>query len=366
MDYWNRVRQKMLAFARALIVAFEDLYRAQRPDGRSLTALGDEVLSLIAQAPALPPRLADRFERQEGGVKTWTGPFSSFVRQFFMNNMAERQSHTAFLMRMNLKEAIAQLPTSHKAFADILQVEPDVLGMQFLDGQETEVYSYLADVLDYACEGPPQHTNNLRQAIRQWHDSRDASFAARVREILAPLDQEGMTFLYPTRMIEESALTGVCIGFEIIDFEEMLAQIVRVCDAFASSNLDSTFLYLVPTVNRQLYGSVVRIAFETLRLLFAGEPANGIYPVQPPGGLTAVLPGLDLTPLPEAALVSQLVDVAAVLITERNKLFFAESKLDSSNMNSDLVRCTGVVSSGATWQLLARRATHAQSTPADS
>jgi len=277
MHHWNRVRQKMLAFARALIVAFEGLYRAQRPDGRSLTALGDEVLSLIAQAPALPPRLADRFERQEGGVKTWTGTFSSFVRQFFMHNMAERQSHTAFLMCMNLKEAIAQLPTSHKAFADILQAEPDVLGMQSLDGQETEVYSHLADVLDYACEGPPQRTNNLRQAIRQWHESRDASFAARVREILAPLDQGGMTFLYPTRVIEEPALTGVCIGFEIIDFEEMLTQIVLVCDAFASSNLDSTFLYLVPTVNRQLYGSVVRIAFETLRLLFAGEPANGIF-----------------------------------------------------------------------------------------
>jgi hypothetical protein len=46
--------------------------------------------------------------------------------------------------------------------------------------------------------------------------------------------------------------------------------------------------------------------------------------------LTAVLPDLDLTPLPEAALVYQLVDLAAVLVTERHRLFFARSKLDSS------------------------------------
>jgi hypothetical protein len=74
----------------------------------------------------------------------------------------------------------------------------------------------------------------------------------------------------------------------------------------------------------------MRIAFETLRLLFAGEPANRIYPVEPHEGLTAVLPDLDLTPLSEAALVSQLVDLAGVLVTERNRLFFARSKLDSS------------------------------------
>lgn len=46
--------------------------------------------------------------------------------------------------------------------------------------------------------------------------------------------------------------------------------------------------------------------------------------------MTAVLPDLDLTPLPEAALVSQLVELAAILVTERNRLFFARSKLDSS------------------------------------
>jgi hypothetical protein len=330
IDHWKRVRQKMLAFARALIAAFEDLYRGQRPDSRSLTALGDEVLSLIAQAPTLPPRLADRFKRQEGDVKTWAGSFSSFVRQFFIHNMADRQSQTAFLMRMNLKEATTQLPTSHRAFADIFLVESDVLGMQSLDGQETEAYSHLMDVLDYSCKETPQPTNNLPQSIRQWHESRNASFAVRVRKILASLEQEGMTFLYPTRVIEEPAVTGVCIGFEIIDFEEMLTQVVLICNAFASSNLDSTFLYLVPTVNRQLCGSVVRMTFETLRSLFAGQPTNGNYPVEPPEGLTAVLPDLHLTPLPEPALVSQLVDLAAVLVTERNRLFFARSKLDSS------------------------------------
>jgi hypothetical protein len=92
------------------------------------------------------------------------------------------------------------------------------------------------------------------------------------------------------------------------------------------------FLYLVPTVHGHQYGSLVkRVGRDTLQRLAVGEEVQGgVYPVQPPEGLYNVLPSLDPAPLPDVALVQHLGEIQAHLVMERNRLYFARSRLDTN------------------------------------
>lgn len=329
IEHWAKVRKKMLAFVRSVIAVYEDVYRGRQSDQQLMKALATEVDGLCKRAPDLPVRLSQLFQEQQKSINTWLSSAHSFIQQFFQHDTNDGQQQMSRLMRHNLKDAIKKLPAMHQAFAAILQVEVDHADMQSMDDQELATYPYLADILDYWFATPAQHVPNLRRSIQQWREEQRATAMAQVRESLARLDQAGMTFVYPTALLDEHPLTGLCIGYEVIDFEQMHIQIELICRLIVLLDLDYTFLYLVPLVNKQIAGSIVRIGRDKLPKLLAGEVTDGIYPVPAPQGLAIVLPNFDLELPADAHLVYQLGVLLAAFMKERNKLFFAETKLNA-------------------------------------
>ncbi len=74
---------------------------------------------------------------------------------------------------------------------------------------------------------------------------------------------------------------------------------------------------------------LTRVGRDTLQKLLAGEAIqSGVYPVQPPDGFHDVLPDLIPMPLPDVALVQNLAEIRTRPVMERNRLFYARSKLD--------------------------------------
>jgi hypothetical protein len=338
IEHWAKVRKKMLAFVRSVIAVYEDVYQGRQSDQQPMKALAVEVDALCKHAPDLPVRLAQLFEEQQKSINTWLSSAHSFVQQFFQHDPNNGQQQMSHLMRHNLKDAIKKLPEMHQAFAAILQVEVDHAAMPAMDKQEVEVYSYLADILDYWFAVPTQRVPNLRRSIQQWREQQRTTAMAQVQENLAPLNQAGMTFLYPTVLLDEHPLTGLCIAYEVMDFEQIPIQLEIICRVIVSLDFNYTFLYLIPVVNKHLAGSIARIGRDTLPKLLAGETTDGVYPVPPPQGLTLVLPDLNLELLDDAKLVYQLGVLLAAFMMERNKLFFAETKLDSQIEEESLLK----------------------------
>lgn len=337
-QHWYNLRRTTLRLARTLISQYEGVHKGRQFNTRQSQSLAAELESLYQQAPKLPVRLAGQFHKQEKAITDWSSSMLNFLQQSFQHAPHDSQDRQSFLMRYNLKDAIKKLPALHQAFTDFLGVEPDHFDMAALDSQESATYLYLADIIDYWFEGQQQQrVPNLRATVRRWKEAQGRAFAVKVRESLAPLARVGMTFLYPTGPLDEHPLTGVSIGYEVLDFEKQAEQVGYIGVTIASLELAYDFLYLVPSVRRhQLSPLITRVGRDTLRRLAAGEEAQGgVYPMRPPEGLYTVLPDLDPTPLPDVALVHRLGEVQRSLVMERSRLYFARSRLDADVREQD-------------------------------
>jgi hypothetical protein len=332
-QHWYNLRHKTIEFSRTLVGTYENIYRGRRFSSSQLEPLASELDFLYRQAPHLPARLVSRFGLQQRVIDGWSSSMLAFLQQFLQHNPEDPQNQQSVLMRYNLKDAIKKLLAMHRAFAEIFQAEIDHFNMRTLDSQESMTYPYLADILDYWFEGHRQHVHNLRATLQRWREAKKRSFASRIREGLAPLAKTGMQFLYPSGPLDEHPLTGLCLGYEVLDFERQFEQVGLIGVTIASLDLSYDFLYLVPTVRRHQYGVMAtRIGRDTLQRVVSGETVqSGVYPVRPPEGLYAILPDLVPTALPEVALVQRLGEVQGHLTVERNKLYFARSRLDPNN-----------------------------------
>ncbi len=327
---WHTLRHKTLSFVRALITFFERLYQGQRALGREIDAGIIEVDKLFRQSPELPTRLATVYKPQQKAINDWAASMHAFLQQLAEHDPHDMQNHPAFLMRLNLKQAIQKLPAMQQAFDAIFQVEVDHFTMRALDQQEAETYQYLRDILVFWFGSQQRHVTSVRQAIQEWQTVEWSKYAAKVAASLAPLAEVGMSYVYPTKPLDEHYYDSICIGYGVMDFQQQLLQLEIICRTIATLDITYTFLYLVPVIgNRQHGATVTRIERETIQKLVAGEIiTEGVYPVSPPEGLTDVLPDLDVTPISETEITNRLGVIWIHLMIVRNMLYFARTRLN--------------------------------------
>ena len=321
---WDALRRAALQFVRSIIVQYESAYRGRPVDMRQIGTQARELEALQGKVLSLPKRLKDAFASEQQVMTEWSSFLLNFVRQFVQHDPQDSR-----LMRRNLKDVIKRLQAFHQGFAAFFKVEPDHFGMIALNKQESEAYSYLSDLLDYWFEGHRPPVQRLESAIKEWQREQRLAFAREVRESLALLDEQGMQFLYPAGPAYDHPLTGLCLGYEVLDFTQQIEQVLLIVSALASLEVEYHFLYLLPTVYKQLVGAkATRFAEQTVKRLAAGESDAEVYPVPLPKNIHAVLPDLNTTPLTDVTLVLELGELLASLLAERNKRDLARSMLD--------------------------------------
>jgi hypothetical protein len=336
---WDALRRAALKFARNIIAQYESAYRGRSVDWRQIGAQARELETLQGKILSLPKRLKDAFTSQQQVMAEWSSFLLNFVRQFVQHDPRDAQQQDSRLMRRNLKDVIKRRPAFHQAFAALFRIEPDHFSMTALNKQESEVYPYLSDLLDYWFEGHRPSVRHLESAIKDWRDEQRQVFARRVREGLAPLAEQGMQFLYPTGPAYDHPLTGLCLGYEALDFTQQIEQVLLIVSALASLEVEYDFLYLIPTVHKQLVAvKATCLAEQTVKRLAAGEADAEVYPMPLPKNIHAVLPDLNTTLPTDVMLVLEVGELLASLVAGRTKRDLARSMLDTQIEEAQLFR----------------------------
>src|SRR5205807_1869057 len=141
-----------------------------------------ELETLRGKILSLPKRIKDAFASEQQVMTEWSSFLLNFVRQFVLHDPRDAQHQDSRLMRRNLKDVIKRLPPFHGAFAALFRIEPDHFGMAALNNQESVVYTYLSDLLDYWFEGHRPPVRHLESAIGEWREEQRRVFTGRVQE----------------------------------------------------------------------------------------------------------------------------------------------------------------------------------------
>jgi hypothetical protein len=327
---WDALRRAALQFTRNVIAHYESAYRGRSVDWRQIGSQARELETLQGKILSFPMRIKDAFITEQQVMTEWSSFLLNFIRQFAQHDPRNAQQQDSRLMRRNLKDVIKRLPSFHLAFAALFRIEPDHFGMAALNTHESEVYTYLSDLLDYWFEGHRPPVQHLESAIKEWREEQRQEFTRRVREGLASLAEQGMQFLYPTGPAYDHPLTGLCLGYEVLDFTQQIEQVLLIVSALASLEVEYHFLYLLPTVRKQLVGvKAMRFSEQTVKRLAAGEVDAEVYSVPLPKDIHAVLPDLDTTPQSDIMLVLELSDLLVSFIAECTKQVLTRSMLDT-------------------------------------
>jgi hypothetical protein len=327
---WDALRRAALQCAHGIMVQYESAYRGRPVEMRQIAAQARELETLQRKILSLPKRLKDAFASEQQVMTEWSSFLLNFVRQFVQHDPQNSQQQDSRLMRRNLKDVIKRLPAFHQAFAALFRIEPDHFGMTALNKLESEAYLYLSDLLDYWFEGHRPPVRYLESTIKEWRGEQRQVFARSVRERLAPLAEQGMQFLYPTGPAYDHPLTGLYLGYEVMDFTQQIEQVLLIVSALALLEAEYHFLYLIPIVHKQIVTvKATRFAEQTVKQLAAGEADAEVYPVPLPKDIHAVLPDLNSTPPTDMTLVLELGGLLASLVAERNKRDLARSMLDT-------------------------------------
>jgi hypothetical protein len=326
---WDALRRVALRFARNIISQYESAYRGRPVDIRQIAAQARELDTLQGKVLPLPKRLKDAFVSEQHVMTEWSSFLLNFVRQYVQHDPQNSQQQNSRLMRSNLKDVIKRLPTFHRAFSALFRVEPDHFSMTMLNKQEGEAYTYLSELLDYWFEGHNPPVRQLESAINEWREEQCQAFARSVRKSLAPLAEQEMQFLYPTGPAYDHPLKGLYLGYEVMDFTQQIEQVLLIIKALASLKVEYYFLYLIPTVHKQVVAiKATRFTEQTIKQLAAGEADAEVYPVPLPENIQAVLPDLNINPPADVMLALELGELLALSLAERNKRNLAHLMLN--------------------------------------
>jgi len=320
IDAWQTVRRTGADFVRRVDRIFVGKFRSERADGliRELATLFEhELAPQLRHAPPAPigvPRI------EQGRLRSLTSRWSSHMQTFaaqLLTNYEENERNGGRLLRVNLLEAtfgLADLDTALHLAVTLLGLPEQMTGR---DESEETTYRRLLQLLEYWFDAR-QRTSQPHAAARDWKRARDQEFLAVVRLALAPLEQAGYRFLYPSGPIpvDDTALTGLCLGFEVRDFAQQTTDIVMIAAALGIFAPRCDFIYLVPLARaRRIQKYAIRIAMENAKELAQGHVPDPprIYPVPLPASGEIALEGIDPTPLLERTLLEQFGEAALAL-----------------------------------------------------
>ena len=282
----------------------------------------------------LPASYARQSEKEQRSLTQWANEMHTFIRQFVEHDFQDGQNRSSYLMRVNLREAINHLTAMQAATIAIASRTQVYFDFADLDTQERQGYLRLVDVLDFSLEGPVRATRDLNHAVNEYRANKNRRFVDGIHTCLLPLETEGFRFVYPAAPVVDGILTGLVLGFEVIDFALFVEQMVAIMAQLAGFAEECHWIYFVPLLQGQrCTPNIWRISLDKAREIVEGELENkewALLPIEPSADSLGVLPGVAMRIPEEYATLPTFYQVLGALNVGRNLRHFLDARLDRS------------------------------------
>lgn len=333
-EQWFLLRIEFLNCGNKCTDFYENLFHGRQSNIESLNNSLRKSLLLAQRLKDLPVKQAERFKEEQKLISSWEASMRNFIRQFSEHDQNDDAQKSSRLMRYNLKEAIKQISDAHRAFHSILRETQVYFDMGNLDEQESSSYNYLADILDFWFERPRGKVHNLRSVVDAHRQIQRKQFTDAVQLTLSPLTEQCFSFVYPTAPLLEHPLTGLVLGFEVVDFKHIFAQMVLILNQIGSFPHQCHFVYLVPLLKGSRYTSQVwRISFDKIKEILQGKTEGAewaLLPIEPPENLFKVLPPIEQISFDESQMVTQFYRIYGTLNIIRNTVHLVKNRIDAN------------------------------------
>lgn len=178
----------------------------------------------------------------------WTNQGQLATKDEDVSEEESEAQHRQHLAWHNFRDVCKDLPVMQTAMQAMFVVTADYFNTAALNADEKRAYGEAADLLDVWLKHPlPPGVSNIEAHVTARRDVERRGLIARLHQVLAPLEAEGMTFLYPKDVIEDFPSTLLPVGFSVDDPGFVATQRDRVLEALMDFENDITFYWLVPT-----------------------------------------------------------------------------------------------------------------------
>jgi len=331
-EQWFLLRNDLLGLVRQLIEFYRDLYRPSTPAVDALNADIRRCMIALQLLKELPASYARQSEKEQRSLTQWANEMHTFIRQFVEHDFQDGQNRSSYLMRVNLREAINHLTAMQAATIAIASRTQAYFDFADLDTQERQGYLRLVDVLDFSLEGPVRATRDLNHVVDEYRANKNRRFVDGIHTCLLPLETEGFRFVYPAAPVVDGILTGLVLGFEVIDFALFVEQMVAIMAQLAGFAEECHWIYFVPLLQGQrCTPNIWRISLDKAREIAEGELENkewALLPIEPSAASLGVLPGVATRIPEEYATLPTFYQVLGALNVRRNLRHFLDTRLD--------------------------------------
>lgn len=321
-EHWFNFRRDLNSWMARLLRCFQDGSASNK-----LNEEWDSLISRLDQAIPLPDAVSQALPNEEKHIKEWSASLRNFLRQLPQGDESAR------LMRYNLRVALRNLHDAQKAFERVVAYTEKYFDLTSLNRSEAGTYEDVADVLDLRFEDPERPLRDWRRLIKDRRQRNLEEFVSSLHNALIPLEQQGFVFTYPQDRLIEFPIIGVCVGFEVLDFEFFFEHLAVIISRFEDFPIEYHFLCMIPTLGGASYTSKMwRISVDSIAKVLAGESNNDpwiLLPVDEPPTLTRVQPTLTHLTLAEFDLFTEFSKLYGELNAVRNTRYFVNSRLDA-------------------------------------
>lgn len=338
-EIWHGLRLKALNFVRDLSFAIGGNNSGKKK--RNLSALAGDAISQLDHDLRFVPHVSGRdFEvigknvspplqkllQSNSPHNEWATSFFNFFVQIcqYVTSLdkltgSKKDEPLGRLAVHNFNDAHSKLEGMHKVFSHFFLEAPDYFNASALNSDELKVYSELSDLLEACITEPPLTPQaNIRQYVRTRREQRRNHTLDRLRQAVAPLEKEGLSFVFPNEIYFEHPARYLTLAFSVKDIlaaAEPLATAITVLNALIGITEVADFFCLVPTYNgSRFFEGGYRFSSDKIPELVQGnvQQWETLVPQELPEGVMQCLPPLPLVPSAELQLRSTV------------QLFFAE------------------------------------------
>ncbi len=335
---WQEIRRRGMILVEHLTEVYDRFYREQAVSqhrNKAVIRSLDELQQDFSRLPLLPTSLASmEKQRLSKLISNWQSNFSNFVRQYAEHQPRNAQNRYSQLMRVNLKNALTDLPDLSEALATVALIVGKETVAAINSQQELAAYQRLADFFDYWFEGGQRFLPHPNRAILGWRREQQTEFLEEVRRCLQPLEEAGLKFTFPSRWLIEFPLIFICLGVEVQDIFTVEENVIKIAQSLDEVTSQFTYLQIVPTIGgRQYQRKIWRISRDSIRTLAEGKQPSGmwLFPVEPPESISDVLPEVRVDPLPELDLLEEFQNCLGSMVSHTRLLALASRKLQLSD-----------------------------------
>ena len=338
-EQWYALRMKFIESIEMCIEAYRKVFLGREVNVNKLNRMFIDSLNQATNLRDMPASCESKFDKNLEGVNSWETNITNFLRQYLDHDPKEAQQRSSSLMRYNLKEAVKNLNRMQQSYQIICDANQLEIELSDINIREEKNYPFLAEILDIWFQRPSVQIANINKVIEEQRDRRNKKFLDAIHASLAPLEESGFKFAYPTQPVLNHPLIELYLAFEVTDFEHFIEDLTLIIIQLATLSVECHFVNLVPLLNGKRYLShVMRISFDTIRKIGEdkmGNPFWSILPVEPTFNLNNVLPEINEISLYENDLQAEFYRIYSVLNIARNQVYLIKSRLDRSEPFED-------------------------------